>query len=143
MLPLNSSEVHGMTDMTPLYGEAWSRVWECCAGNTDSPHAVSKGLGISEVFARQALRGGWVGRRGGGYSVFHVTLAGSVFVTGTSASLARSDDDVLAFLQRLERRGVPMVSTNLTPFSCPYFPENGFGEVVVCPPWHMTRRAWA
>lgn len=142
MLPLDSSRVHGMSDMTPLYDDAWRRVWGHCAHGADSASGMPEQLGVAEVFARQALRGGWVGRHGGSYSVFHMTLAGSVFVTGLSASLALGDKDVLAYLHGLERRGVPMVNEDLTPFSCPYFPENGFGEVLVCPPWHADRRAW-
>jgi hypothetical protein len=141
MLPLSSDQIHGMTDMTPLYGEAWSRIWAHLAAESGAASMPPDRLGITEVFARQGLRGGWIGRHGSGYSVFHITLAGSVFVTGTSAARVLADPAMMACLDGLEQRGAPVLNTNLTPFSCPYFPENGFGEVLVCPPWHLKRKA--
>lgn len=126
--------------MTPLYDEAWRRVWTMLA--VDAP---AEGLEIGDVFARQGLRGGWIGRRGhgGSYRAFCLTLAGSVFVTSVPASAVLRDPGRLALLQAVEEHGVPLAEEGLSWRSCPYVPENGFGEVVVCPGWHVARRPLA
>jgi hypothetical protein len=96
---------------------------------------------LRDVFAAQQLRGGWVGQRGGkGYRTFYLTLAGSVFVTNIRASDAAKDKKLMAALGLLEERGLPIpTEAGLDWTNCLFVPENGYGEVTVCHPWHVKR----
>jgi hypothetical protein len=133
LLPLDSSRVNGVTVMTKLYDEAWKCVLKACGYEHGSSEL------ITDVFAQQTLRGGWVGRRNRhGYRCFYLTQAGSVFVTAVSARACPSG--LLAALERLEERGIPIVDPELDWRTCSYVPENGYGEVVACHAWHLQRR---
>ena len=140
LLPLATEEMQSMTDMTPLYDVAWGQVWELLGAEAGEPGRGR--LHVAEVFARQSLRGGWIGRRGrsGSYQAFCLTLAGSVFVTDTPASAAVADPSLLGLLESAEERGLPLMGDGLTWSTCPFVPQNGFGEVLVCPAWHLERR---
>lgn len=135
LLPLETEQMKSMTDMTLLYDAAWNKVWASLTNESTAK------LSIQDVFARQELRGGWIGRRGrtGSYRAFCLTRAGSVFVTKSAASSVVSDPVAMDALRAIEERGVPLADAELTWRTCPYVPENGFGEVLVCPSWHLQR----
>ncbi len=142
LLPLDTDAMQSMTDMTALYDAAWGREWDALCRDAGVEPSTATRPPVRSVFARQSLRGGWVGRRGreGAYQAFCLTLAGTVLVTGAPASAVRRDQSLLAVLRRAEERGLPLAGDGLTWRTCPFVPENGFGEVLVCPEWHLLRR---
>lgn len=138
LLPFGEHRIDASTSMTTLYDEAWRRILK----HRGYDHPSNAPL-IRDVFARQNLRGGWAGRRGrpSSYRCFHMTEAGSAFVTSVAAN--QCSDELRQALESLEIRGIPILEPNVNWENCTYMPENGFGEVAVCHPWHRERRSSA
>ncbi len=131
--------ITGTTRLESVYDAAWLRALaQSCLRSRLELGPPPAGI-VVEVFAQQRLVGGWSGKRGAdAYRAFLLTSAGSVFVTSWKASAVRADARLLAALRALEEGGVPAPSGE-TWATCPYVPENGFGEVSVCHPWHVAR----
>jgi hypothetical protein len=119
---LQLSGIDARTDMVQAYHEAWKK--------------VGLPVRLERVFAQQALRNVGVPREPP-YRSFLVTVAGSVFVLGVTGKDAAANEPLLTWLESLECSGVPVrLETWQT---CPYIPQNGYGEVAVCHPWHRDR----
>ncbi|RMD83768.1 MAG: hypothetical protein D6815_05710, partial [Candidatus Dadabacteria bacterium] len=136
LLPVDVSNITSSTNLRDLYDKAWKEVL-----NTLGYRCAEESF-IEDVFARQELRGGWaghLGRKRNKYRTFFLTRAGSVFVTTVSATSCPSD--LQTALATLEERGVPLADNDLNWSNCLFVPENGYGEVLVCSPWHIMRGA--
>jgi hypothetical protein len=136
LLDIPTSGINGMTDLTALYDQFWREALK----RVGYEHPTS--TLINSVFARQGLRGGWAGRRGraSAYRCFYLTLAGSVFVTAVTAAECLTNHKLREALDQIERAGAPLLEQGLSWQNCPYVPENGYGEVAICHPWHLQRR---
>jgi len=100
---------------------------------------------LTRFFARQKLAGGYLAKRYpiyNNYYPFVLTEAGSVFVLK-----AKDNAGAKEALKRLSEQGLPLPPDILARLpqgkepweSCPFVPENGYGEIKINLEWHWTR----
>lgn len=121
--------------------QAYAAVWTDLSDNS---------LRLVRYFARQALSGGAYQhsrfRQGAAYEPFMITEAGSVFILESTGS-----GDPTQKLSQWERHGLPLpewvrrrYGANGDRWSlwktCPFLPENGFGEIALNLPDHVHRK---
>jgi hypothetical protein len=113
---------------------AYSAVWSDLSGNS---------LELMRYFARQSLAGGFYLHRryqsGKTYAPWLLTDAGSVFL------LRKKKEDASDLIESWLKAGLPLPSWAAERYgdhwtTCPYLPENGYGDIVVNLDVHTTMR---
>ena len=95
---------------------------------------------LSHFFARQKLVGGFLARKQmkhngqKGYYPWALTTAGSVFVLKVKGPAALSKH-----LQEFRQTGLPLYDNTLNWQSCPFVPQNGYGEIIVNLNWQKIK----
>ena len=107
--------------------------------------ASGKSMEMVRFFAHQKLLGGYlVKRHDGKYYPFYLTGAGSVFVLKIS-----NKETALRKIEEWKTKGLPAPDWVKIKYretgkelwqTCPFFPENGYGEVMVNLRWHFDNR---
>lgn len=133
------------TDLTGLYRAFWAEL--------ASENGVAPGLELTDFYAHQILRGGYLYHRylGAGtgaesnhYRPYYLTRAGSVFKLRVR-DRARAE----LLLAQWSQRGLPWPVWAEKEYgqraralweNCPFVPENGYGEIVVNLAWHWEKR---
>ena len=116
--------------------EIYSRYWREVTQATWS---------LSRFYARQKMAGGYLGRRyplESFYYPYILTEAGSVFILERQSNSQGSE-----ILTKLEKHGLPLPDEIVQNISdkkniwqtCPYVPENGYGEICVNLEWHWQK----
>lgn len=146
---LDPAQVHSLgvgEDLHALYADFWS---DLCGNNPSAPC-----MELVDFYAHQCFYGGYLYHRYLGtierdqapnrYRPYYVTSAGSVF------KLRVLDEQVATqLLARWQSRGIPLPQWARNEYgqygteiweSCPFVPENGYGEIVVNLEWHWTNR---
>jgi hypothetical protein len=120
--PQNLNEYSGKTELLKKYKETWEELFKNSAT-------------LSHFFASQSLAGGeYLYKRfqsNNSYNPFILTDAGSVFVfeiTNETEAISKTDDWL--------KHGLPLPDWAETLYgnnwqTCPFLPENGFGEIAV------------
>lgn len=116
--------------------ELYCKYWKETSGNS---------MEMVRFFAHQKMLGGYlVKKHGGTYYPFYLTGAGSVFVLKMS-----NTDNAKAKIEEWKTKGLPVPEWAKTKYNksgkelwetCPFVPENGYGEVMVNLKWHFDRR---
>ncbi len=135
--PANLNEMSGQKDLE----EAYRAIWSDLSGNQ---------LALVRYFATQSLSGGvYLARRfrsGKPYNPFLLTDAGSVFVLTATEDTA----NVRAVINGWLAHGLPLPAWASDRYgndysSCPFMPEDGYGEIAVNLPCHLKTKpeeAW-
>ncbi len=116
--------------------ELYKQYWEAASGSS---------MEMIRFFAHQRLLGGYlVKRHGGKYYPFYLTGAGSVFVLKASdkeTAMRKIEEWKTCGLQVPEWAKTKYQKPNQELWqTCPFFPENGYSEVMVNLRWHFDKR---
>ena len=119
-------------------GKLYNQYWEDASSNS---------MEMIRFFAHQKLLGGYLVRRhGDNYYPFYLTASGSVFVLKVKDS---KENTAMEKIDEWKKKGLPLPEWVKTKYkevdkelwqTCPFLPENGYGEVMVNLKWHFDRR---
>ncbi len=130
-----------LVDLEALYSEFWSKI-------------SGGGLQLDSFFAEQKLLGGYLSyrfkkRADEPYYPFFLTTAGSVFVLNVTSR--KTDKEMTSKLNTWRQTGLEVPEWALKKHgthagqldwrTCPFTPENGFGEIKVNLQWHWGKQA--
>jgi hypothetical protein len=131
----------GYAELEQAYRDAWSEIGRqtLCGLRQDEPKPEGIPLELQHYFSREKLVGGdYLHHRFRGnqppHAPYLVTGAGSVFVLQSRPERRNDVQDVLC---KLLQEGLPLPSHPAARWNtCPFVPQNGYGEIVVN---HMTQ----
>ncbi len=143
---LSPEQVKPGENLKSLYAALWA---ELSRGEND---AAQPGLELLDFYAHQTFKGGYIYHRYLGmiekqtnpksYYPYYLTCAGSVFKL-----TARDETKARACLEKWLRCGLELPTWARDKYgrtstwkSCPFIPQNGFGEIAVNLNWHWDRR---
>ena len=124
----------------PRHGALYRTAWSQLSRTHDAPEGV---LVLQHFYARQSLAGGaylWHRfQKSRAYNPWLLTDAGSVFVLQAATDQVETAQKLIA---RLQRTGLPLPGWAIHAYglandpgqdwrSCPFLPENGYGEIAV------------